>query len=574
MTSLRSHVSNFFSVRQAFQAAKQQWVLGLMLLSLHGVVLWGFSSPLSKALVLTHYGLFLLWQPIWRTKINLSFAAVTLFLAGGVLMIFFINWWVIAFWMAGLFGLLGGRVFSTRTKMLRISYLLAVGYLLAVLLLWVVPKLLNATQDVAAAYYAVEYLLPVLPLSILFLRVETEDNQYQPVLDFFYTLLLLLLAAILVLGSFAIGASSETDYTEILLKMLFSLAATLLLISWLWNPHAGFVGIGQLLSRYLLSVGLPFEQWIKNIAELAEHQSTPQNFIYSAMKEVVALPWVSGLSWHSYDGSDKLGAVTKHQEAFQFHELHLTIYTRWPLTPALLLHVKLLTQLLGEFYEAKRREEVLQQNTYMQAVYETGARLTHDIKNLVQSLSALCTAAEQTGEVDSVRLVALIRRQLPLLNHRLALTLDKLQAPKNQTARNQPLTEWWNDLKQRHANSGVLFTGNDIPAVEVDAEILDSIVDNLLQNALEKAKNEPGIRVEAILANEDGLYVEVLDSGRAMPQFVADQLFKKQITSENGLGIGLYHAGKQAQQGGYLPSLAENRDGAVRFRIGRQASTS
>ena len=574
MTSLRSHVSNFFSVRHAFQAAKQQWVLGLMLLSLHGVVLWGFSSPLSKALVLTHYGLFLLWQPIWRTKIKLSFAAVTLFLAGAVLMIFFINWWVIAFWIAGLFGLLGGRVFSTRTKMLRISYLLAVGYLLAVLLLRVVPKLLNATQDVAAAYFAVEYLLPVLPLSILFLRVETEDSQYQPVLDFFYTLLLLLLAAILVLGSFAIGASSEANYTEILLKTVFSLAAALLLISWLWNPRAGFVGIGQLLSRYLLSVGLPFEQWIKNIAELAEHQSTPQNFIYSAMQEVVALPWVSGLSWDGYDSSDKLGTVTKHKEAFQFHELHLTIYTRWPLTPALLLHVKLLTQLLGEFYEAKRREEVLQQNAYMQAVYETGARLTHDIKNLVQSLSALCTAAEQTREEDSVRLVALIRRQLPLLNHRLALTLDKLQAPKNQTARNQPLVEWWNDLKQRHADSGVLFTGNDIPAVVVDAEILDSIVDNLLQNALEKAKNEPGIRIEVILADEDGLYIEVVDSGRAMPQFVADQLFKKQITSENGLGIGLYHAGKQAQQSGYLLSLTENRDSAVRFRISRQASTS
>jgi len=207
-------------------------------------------------------------------------------------------------------------------------------------------------------------------------------------------------------------------------------------------------------------------------------------------------------------------------------------------------------------------------------VHETGARLTHDIKNLVQSLSALCSAAEHTREEDSVRLIALIRRQLPLLNHRLALTLDKLQAPKNQAAHNQPLVEWWNDLKQRHTNSGVLFTGNNIPAVEVDAEILDSILDNLLQNALEKTKNESGITIEAILADEDDLYLDVLDSGRAMPQFMADQLFKKHITSENGLGIGLYHAGKQAQQGGYLLNLAENRDGAVRFRISRQASTS
>ena len=39
--------------------------------------------------------------------------------------------------------------------------------------------------------------------------------------------------------------------------------------------------------------------------------------------------------------------------------------------------------MVGEFYENKRRETVLRRNAYLQAVHETGARMTHDIKNLL-----------------------------------------------------------------------------------------------------------------------------------------------------------------------------------------------
>ncbi|HZV63225.1 MAG TPA: sensor histidine kinase, partial [Methylophilaceae bacterium] len=48
--------------------AQRHWALGLMLLSLHGVLIWGFEDPLQKALLLCHYGLFLIWQPIWRNE--------------------------------------------------------------------------------------------------------------------------------------------------------------------------------------------------------------------------------------------------------------------------------------------------------------------------------------------------------------------------------------------------------------------------------------------------------------------------------------------------------------------------
>ncbi len=285
------------------------------------------------------------------------------------------------------------------------------------------------------------------------------------------------------------------------------------------------------------------------------------------MREVARLPWVSGVTWDTYDSRGELDTAAKYRAALDFHGLHLTLHTHWLLTPALTIHVKLLTQILGEFYEAKRREEALQQNTYMQAVYETGSRLTHDIKNIVQSMGALCNAAEQTGETDSDKLLALIRRQLPKLNQRLALTLDKLEAPHNEKNRRVKLSTWWGSLKQRHQENNIEFLAAQLPKIEVDAEVLDSVVDNLLQNAIEKAKNEPGLSIQAEIGVSSTLSIEVCDNGKAMPEIIAEQLFKKHINSENGFGIGLYHTARQASHAGYLLSLVENRDGAVRFRL-------
>ena len=99
-------------------------------------------------------------------------------------------------------------------------------------------------------------------------------------------------------------------------------------------------------------------------------------------------------------------------------------------SPALHWHLHLLGQLLGEFYLAKLREEELRQASYLQAVHETGARMTHDIKNLLQSLNVLVAAAARDEGRDSPELRALMRRQLPAMSQRLAETLDKLQRPR------------------------------------------------------------------------------------------------------------------------------------------------
>jgi len=540
-----------------------------MLLSLHALLINGLGNSLQTALIISHLGFFLLWQPVLHTKDKLSIRSMLLLISAGVVMVFFLSWWVIAFWLCALFALLGGRVFSTQAKSTRIGYLLAASYLVGVLLMWVVPKLLNTSAELDAAKFMIEYLLPLIPIGIMFTKATAEENGQPPILDFFYTLLLLMLAVILVLGSFAIQASSEAMYGEILFKTLLGLALALAVISMLWNPRAGFSGVGQLLSRYLLSVGLPFEQWIRNIAELGESTSNAGEFTNAAMKELLTLPWITGLKWDTLDGKGELGEQEKYQANLDFYDFHLTIYSKLPLTPALTIHLKLLSQILGEFYEAKRREETLRQTVYMQAIYETGSRLTHDIKNLVQSMSALCGAAEQAQEADSERLLALFRKQLPLLNQRLARTLEKLETPTTENTRFAKLSTWWSGLRERYAEHYVSFLTTEIAKIDVDAELLDSALENLLQNAIEKRKMDTAISISVEISGAQGVTIEVTDTGKPMPQYVAEHLFKKQVSSENGLGVGLFHAAKQAQQSGYQLSLIENRQGAVRFRLNK-----
>lgn len=548
-------------------------VMAMMLLSLHAfLILDDTDNHIRQALFLCHYGFFLAWQPVWRGSERLSWSAGLFLLVIGGLGFYFTNWWLAGFWLAILFGLLGGRVLSDQNDPNRKTYILAASYLLSMLLLWVVPELLHSSDDISAAKFVVFYFVPLLPLAILIIGRQSVKTDQAPIIDFFYTLLLMLIALILLLSSYVIGTLKVSNYLEVIFISVFGLAFTLVAFSWLWNPRTRFSGVELLMSRYLLSVGMPFEQWVRNIAEHAENRSTAKEFMQSAMQEITALSWVQGAKWLADEAQGELGVTTPFATTLNFSDLHMTLFTRWQLSPALYLHVKLLTQIMGEFYEAKRREETLRQNTYMQAFYETGSRLTHDIKNILQSVGTLCAAAEQSSSqnqyADNEALLKLLRRQLPILNQRIAATLDKLKAPSEDKKRQEKFTFWWKALKQRYQYAHLEFIASELPKFDINAEVLDGVLDNLLQNALEKAKAQQNIWIKAELADDaESFSLDITDTGKAMPAKTAQDLFKKHISSANGLGVGLYHAAKQAEQAGYTLSLVKNIDGEVRFRV-------
>ena len=551
-------------------ATHSQRVLALMLLSLHALLIWGEQAAyLQQTFFLCTYGLFLVWQPVWLSTEKLSKLSIALFIGVGVIGFFYVNWWITAIWLSLLFGLLGGRIFSDESKSNHIIYIFAASYLLSMLLLWVVPKLLGASSDLEAAKFVITYLTPLLPIAVFFISSEANKTGQLPILDFFYTLLLTLLSFILVLTSFTIGILYAVNYLQVMLIAIFGLALVLITFSLLWRPSTRFSGVEILMSRYLLSIGMPFEVWVKNIATLADIESTPNGFLQAAMTEMTALPWVSGASWLADESQGKVGESSHHVTNFNFKDFHMSLHTRWQISPALYVHVKLLTQIMGEFYEAKRREETLRQNAYMQAFYETGSRLTHDIKNILQSVGTLVSAAEQTDHKDDEALLGLIRKQLPVLNQRIAATLDKLKAPGVEKKRLEKMSAWWKNLQLRHHHDDVEFVADNLPKQEINAEVLDSVLDNLLNNALEKTKYQPDTLIKVVIYDDPdrGFCIDVADTGKAISAQVANDLFKKHIASPNGLGVGLYHAAQDSKQAGYSLSLAENVNGAVRFRV-------
>src|ERR1700741_5293387 len=118
----------------------QLW-LGLMLLSLHAALAWGIEDWWPRAFLLAHFGLFLLWQPVWRGEQNIEGRYAFLVVIIGFLFAAFNHWWLMAVWLAVLFGLIGGSVPGIADRRQRTVSMLAALFLLSLLLIWVVPHL-------------------------------------------------------------------------------------------------------------------------------------------------------------------------------------------------------------------------------------------------------------------------------------------------------------------------------------------------------------------------------------------------------------------------------------------------
>ena len=250
-----------------------------------------------------------------------------------------------------------------------------------------------------------------------------------------------------------------------------------------------------------------------------------------------------------------------------FHGLSLTWQSPRPLTPALALHVRLLSQLLGFFYAAKVREQTLREQAYSQAIHDTGARLTHDVKNILQSMKTLIAAADTSTPEDGERLQALMKRQLPQLAARLSQTVDKLKQPVEMDAASVAANTWWKALQTRYEHDDIQFFADAVDDTPLPQDLFDSVVDNLLTNALRKRQNEAAVAIEVRLSLNQLVSLTITDSGAPAPEHVARNLFLSPVASDSGLGVGLYQAARQAARSGFRLELPVNQAGRVTFRL-------
>ena len=565
---------------------RQRCLLVALLAVLHLALLAAAPGAVSLMCWLVDVGLFLLWQPFVRAERKLdapSLSVLVLALAAGV---WLYGWWLLILWCVVLAALIGGRVLLLDHLPTRLFYLLAFAYLLCALLVRLVPRivpdaaLLGPSLDDAFAWAA-----PLLFVVMLLLPRPRELRlPSSGMVDFFYGLFIFLLISVLVLGSLAFMLLRQSFYIEAVLRTLVTMALILLLLAWAWNPRPGFAGIGVFFSRYLLTIGLPFETWLQRLMECAEHEADADRFMLAASQSMLDLPWVVGGRWAPADGalagSGEFGEESGFAQTFTHHPLLLTLYTRHPLSPSLVWHFHLLAQLSNEYYIAKQHASQLQQISYLRAVHETGARLTHDVKNLLQSLDNLCFLAQTPGQLDPRRLTELISRQLPQISQRLQRTLEKLQAPQTAEAARATRTAcvsaaaWWVSLQRRYAYDGIDFCAVVCDrAASVPAALFDGVVDNLLNNAMLKRQNESGLAIRVVLA-ADASSLRVRDDGSALDARIASHVLHAPVPSENGLGIGLYHAARQAEAYGYELRLVSAAAGDVCFELRRADAPS
>lgn len=551
---------------------ERRWLLIALLALLHLLLIEGIDSGVGRMLLVMHIGTFILWQPFVRAEQRLSPVQLGGIALAVVAAVSWINWGLLILWVMLLAGIVGGKVFFFAARAAKLLYLIVLAYLVSVLLVFMVPQILPRPFVVPAEFaFLATYVLPGLFLPMALLPVESEAENAPEVIDFLYSAFVLLVLAVLVLGSVAAMLLFGRGYIESLVLTLAVLSGVLFLLAWAWNPRAGFGGLNALFSRYLLSIGLPVERWLHYLAEHAQREDRPETFLDDALAGMASLPWVIGGTWQVRGHQGGFGVQAGRRNAFGHGELAIVIFTREPIGPALVWHFDLLTRLLGEFYGAKLRTLELQQLSYVKAIHETGARLTHDVKNLLQSLNTLCFAAAAEGGESSPQFQALLRRQLPAIAQRLQQTLDKLQRPATEAGQYQPLRRWWAALRARYGQSGIEFSpataGGD---AAVPAVLFDSVAENLIENALAKRREAAGLRIRVSLESVEGApqpCLRVCDDGAAIPAGVAEALFTAPVASSNGLGIGLYQAARHADFYRYVLRVACNRPGEVCFEL-------
>ncbi len=426
------------------------------LLLLHALAFGGWQLPAVRILWFVALGLFLIWQPFVAGEQRMSALQGSILLLLALASTWLLGPWLILVWCGTLAAVIGGRVLWTGRRLERAGYLCAFGYLVCLTIFGVVPEISPRVALDPLPRQAIALYMPFLLPALLLFPTNPPQRRAGDAFDLFYGLLVFLALAVFVLGALAYTLVGGVSYVEALANTSLAIAAALLVLAWAWNPRGGFSGVGSALSRYLLTVGLPLEQWLVQLAEASEEESHPVRFLAIMFQKLDRMPWVVGGRWQAASDSGEFGNRSANVQQYRRDGILLTVYFRYAPSPAMRWHVEWLLRLAVEFYLVKFQTHELQRMSYLHAVYETGARVTHDVKNLLQSLQTLCYAASQPG--DPAAVAQLLARQLPQIAERLKATLDKLQRPQVESSSDIPAAEWWGRLRDRHAGDAVRWS--------------------------------------------------------------------------------------------------------------------
>jgi len=542
-------------------------LLGLMLFSLLAAVHLGNSDTITQSFLIIHFGFFLLWQPV--VKKESSFNTKQLIILSVIIFtfIYWFNPWLNVFWSLLLLTLLTGRIFARGLS--RAAYGFAVIILFLELILNTTPALFQLAALTSSIQSTFTTVLLLLPLLLLFIPV-TDTTSKQ--VDFIRGFLIVLLVIFLSMSSVLISLTAQQAYLQSLAISVIILSIFLLITAFLWVPRGGFSGLAQLWEKYILDIGGPFEQWITHVSSLETNASLrAENFLSASLRYLMHQHWICGVSWKTNTDEGVEGDISSYQVNINDEKLNLTLHAYTPIGPSLMLHAKLLLSVLTFYYRARLQEQQLIKQAHMQAIYETGSKLTHDMKNILQSTHTM-TQIINDNDSEMQEIIDVLKKQMPLLTQRLNTTLEKLRAPHNTDLVTKNLTgsllQWWNQLQSRYTGRHIEFNSDIGGDHEIPLDIFTTVIENLLDNARNKRSREPDLKIFVTLTDNGGrLQLTVTDTGSAIESFVVKQLFKEVISSQDGFGIGLYQSQELARNHGYQLRVESSERGNVCFSL-------
>lgn len=549
----------------------EQQILAAILLLLHGLT-WSVADKfIHFSMLFVLYGLFFLWQPLWgkETRVN-TLPSVVLILSLLSFSYYYHNESLILFSLI-ISGLIGSRLFSHNTS--RTFDLLALSILIVEMAIGIIPNAF-AQINLPVQFTALIQTLLLIPI-LGFFFAPSPDRSQQPrsQIDFMHGLLTSTLIFLALLGGIVVNILYGVDYIDGLLLTVFIVATLSIGISWFWNPGIGYSGLGVLWNRYAMTIGGPFETWINTLTTLIEEPYiSASDFLQAACEHLIENDWLNGIQWqftgHTIAAGAKYGAMFQHKISDQ---ILVTIYFKSDPGKALRQHTILLIRMAYQFYLAKLNQDKMRAQEHFATIHHTGARLTHDIKNILQSIKTSIDIVQASSDDKKQKTKHLLQQNLNQISNRLESTLAKLKSPEITTSiKIIGLDDW---VKRFHAEHSYpwLSVNHDISVNHaVPCELFDSVINNLISNT--QNKKEVTQVILDINAGEEMIVVTVCDNGNPVKPELEKNLFIKPVSSGEGMGIGLYQSAIMARSFNYELELANNENGKVCFSLFQQLS--
>jgi len=542
-----------------------QQILATILLLLHALI-WVVDEPLLKfSLTFILYGLFLLWQPLWSKQTRVRQGPVIVVTLIFVLLAYRFPNESLVFFALILSGLIGSRLLSQTA--FRSFDLLALLIITLEMAVGLVP---DTFQQIKLPALFGEYMQTVILVPVLlFYLAPNPDHQTQgrSQVDLMHGLLAATLLFIVLLGGIVINLLYGVDYIDGLLLTVFIVATLTIGISWFWNPGVGYSGIGVLWNRYAMTIGGPFETWINTLTTLIEeHYLTPADYLEAACEHLVENDWLNSIEWHFETFriivGERIGTRLEHKLD---DKLTVVLYFKADPGTALEQHTILLIRMAYQFYLAKLNQEKMRAQEHFATIHHTGARLTHDVKNILQSIKTSLDIIDMEGDTPVAQ--KLLQSNLRQIGQRLQNTLEKLRAPRLNTQINLiDCEKWMQRIRKQHANNPRMLFDTDIENnLVIPVDLFDSVAENLINNALKKSSVT---RVEVrMLCSGDIILLSVCDDGEAISAEIEANLFTRPVSSGSGMGIGLYQSAIMAHAFNYELELSQNEPGRVCFNL-------